>query len=168
MFKKFLLRFGSLVFLLLIPKLTQAVCPACTVAVGAGVGLCRYLTIDDLISGTWIGGLITSLIIWTINWLDKKKIRFLFRKIIISSLFYSIVIIPLYWLGIMGHPENKFFGLDKLLFGIITGSIVFLVSFFFHNFLVKKNQGKSFFPFQKVLIPILFLVILSLIFSKIC
>jgi len=68
----------------------------------------------------------------------------------------------------MGHPENKFFGIDKLLFGIISGSFVFLISVLFHNFLVKKNQGKSFFPFQKVVIPILFLSFLSLIFYFIC
>ena len=143
-------------------------CPICTVAVGAGVGLCRYLGIDDLISGIWIGGLIVSVILWTINWLNKKRIRFFFRKILISAFFCFIIITPLYWLGIMGHPENKFLGIDKLLFGIIAGGLAFILSAWFHNFLKKKNQGKSLFPFQKVLIPILFLVILSLIFWQIC
>jgi len=49
-----------------------AVCPLCTVAVGAGVGLSRWLGIDDVITGLWIGGLIVSLIAWSENWLDKK------------------------------------------------------------------------------------------------
>lgn len=167
MFTKFLF-FGFLTTFLLIPQFSQAVCPVCTIAVGAGVGLCRYLGIDDLISGTWIGGLIVSLIFWTIDWLNKKKIRFLFRKILISTFFYFVIIVPLYWLGIMGHPENKFFGIDKLLFGILTGSPAFLLGAWFDNFLKKKNQGKSFFPFQKVVLPILFLFILSLIFLRIC
>jgi len=143
-------------------------CPVCTIAVGAGVGLCRYLGIDDLISGTWIGGLIVSLIFWTIDWLNKREIHFLFRKILVSVFFYFIVITPLYWLGIMGHPENKFWGIDKLLFGIISGSFAFILSVLFHNFLIKKNQGKVFFYFQKVVIPISFLVILSLIFYLVC
>jgi len=143
-------------------------CPVCTIAVGAGVGLCRYLGIDDLISGTWIGGLIVSLIFWTIDWLNKREIHFLFRKILVSVFFYFIVITPLYWLGIMGHPENKFWGIDKLLFGIISGSLAFILSVLFHNFLIKKNQGKVFFYFQKVVIPISFLVILSLIFYLVC
>jgi len=143
-------------------------CPVCTIAVGAGVGLCRYLGIDDLISGTWIGGLLMSLTLWTIDWLNKKRIKFLFRKPLILIFWYAITILPLYWLDIMGHPENKFWGIDKLLFGIISGSLLFLISFFFHNFLVKKNQGKSYFPFQKVIIPVSFLLILSLIFYLIC
>jgi len=166
--KKFLLALFILLFSFLIFDQTRAFCPVCTVAVGAGVGLCRYLGIDDLISGTWIGGFLMSLTLWTIEWLNKKKIKFLFRKILVFVFWYGITIFPLYFLGIMGHPENKFFGIDKLLFGIISSSFVFLISVLFHNFLVKKNQGKSFFPFQKVVIPILFLSFLSLIFYFIC
>ena len=166
MFKKFFLIF--LITILFFPLFSKAVCPICTIAVGAGVGLCRYLGIDDLISGTWIGGLIVSLIIWTVDWLEKRKIRFLFRKISVFVFFYFVTIFPLYWLGIMGHSGNKFLGIDKLFFGIISGSTVFLISFWFNNFLLKKNQGKSFFPFQKVVIPVLFLFILSLIFYLTC
>jgi len=142
---------------------TFAQCPICTVAVGAGVGLCRYLGIDDTISGTWVGGLLVSLILWTINWLNKKNIRFLFRKILVVVFYYAVTIIPLYQFKIMGNPGNKIYGIDKLLFGIITGSIAFILSIVFNDFLKKKNQGKAYFPFQKVIIPILFLVITSLI-----
>jgi hypothetical protein len=56
------------------------VCPICTVAISGGVGLCRYLGIDDLISGVWIGALLFSLFWLTIDWLNKKRIKFLFRK----------------------------------------------------------------------------------------
>jgi len=166
MFKK-LLFLGFLNFLIFFPKFSQAVCPVCTVAVGAGVGLTRYLGVDDLISGTWIGGFLISVSLWTIDWLDKRKIKFLFRKPLIFSFWYAITIFPLYFWEIIGHSENKFFGIDKLLFGIISGSIVFLISLFFNHLLLKNNQGKVYFPFQKVLIPILFLLILSLIFWQI-
>lgn len=168
MTKKILLALFILLFSLFFFNQTRAFCPVCTVAVGAGVGLCRYLGIDDLISGTWIGGLLMSLTLWTIDWLNKKKIKFLFRKILVFVFWYGISIFPFYWLGMMGQPENKFLGIDKLLFGIISGSIVFLISVLFHNFLVKKNQGKSYFPFQKVIIPVSFLLILSLFFYFIC
>jgi len=53
-----------------------AVCPICTLAVGAGVGLSRWLGIDDTISGLWVGGLIVSLIYWTIDWLGEEKYSF--------------------------------------------------------------------------------------------
>ena len=168
MFKKPLFLFLFLTLGLLIPGLSQAVCMVCTIAVGAGVGLCRWLGIDDLISGAWIGGLIVSMIVWFLDWLDKKGIKFKFRRLIIIVLFYFIVLSPLYLMGIMGHPLNKFWGIDKLLFGIITGSLVFIVSVCLNNFLKKKNQGKAFFPFQKVVLPILSLIIVSLIFYLTC
>jgi len=165
----------SLIYLILLISFSlffaaqaQAVCPVCTIAVGAGVGLCRYLGIDDAISGTWIGGLIISLIAWTIDWLNKKNIRFLFRKILVAIFYYAIIIIPLYSWNIMGHPQNKIFGIDKLLVGIIAGSIAFILSILFNDFLKNKNQGKVYFPFQKVVIPLLFLIITSLIFWLSC
>lgn len=157
-----------LLFLLSFPIITQAVCPVCTIAVGAGVGLCRYLGIDDAISGIWVGGLIISLIAWTIDWLNQKNIRFLFRKILVAIFYYAIIIIPLYKMNIMGHPQNKLWGMDKLLAGIIVGSVVFILSVLFNDFLKKKNQGKVYFPFQRVVIPILFLIIASYIMSLIC
>jgi hypothetical protein len=146
----------------------MAVCPVCTIAVAGGVGLCRFLGIDDLISGAWIGALLFSLFLWTIEWLDKRKIKFLFRKPLVFVFWYGLTIFPLMKIGIIGHPQNKFFGIDKLVFGIFSGTIVFLLSILFEDYLRKKNQGKAYFKFQKVLIPILFLIVLSLIFWRIC
>jgi len=146
----------------------MAVCPVCTIAVAGGVGLCRYLGIDDLISGVWIGALLFSLFLWSIDWLNKKKIKFLFRKPLIFAFWYGLVIFPLMKIGIIGHPQNTFLGVDKLIFGIFSGTIVFLISILFENHLKKKNQGKAYFKFQKVVIPISFLLVLSLIFWKIC
>jgi uncharacterized membrane protein (UPF0136 family) len=144
------------------------ICPVCTIAVAGGVGLCRYLGIDDLISGSWIGALLFSLFLWTIEWLNKKKIKFLFRKPLVFIFWYGLTIFPLMKVGIIGYPQNKFLGIDKLIFGIFSGTIVFLFSILFENYLRKKNQGKAYFKFQKVIVPILFLIILSLIFWQIC
>ena len=144
------------------------VCPICTIAVAGGVGLCRYLGIDDLISGAWIGALLFSLFLWTIEWLNKKKIKFLFRKPLVFVFWYGLTIFPLMKIGVIGHPQNKFWGIDKLVFGIFSGTIVFLISILFENYLRNKNQGKAYFKFQKVIIPVLFLLILSLIFWRFC
>jgi hypothetical protein len=146
----------------------MAVCPVCTIAVAGGVGLCRFLGIDDLISGAWIGALLFSLFLWTIEWLNKKKIKFLFRKPLVFVFWYGLTIFPLMKIGIIGHPQNKFLGIDKLIFGIFSGTVVFLLSILFENYLRKENQGKAYFKFQKILIPVLFLIILSLIFWRIC
>lgn len=141
-----------------------AVCPVCVIAVGAGVGLSRWLKISDAITGLWIGGFIVAMIAWTIGWLDKKNIKFKGRKIITTLVYYAIIIIPLYYKGIIGSPANLFCGCDKLLFGIIVGSIVFLAGNIYYEYLKKKNNGHAYFPFQKVVMPVLPLVVLSLVF----
>jgi hypothetical protein len=71
--------------------------------------------------------------------------------------------VPLFTYEILGHPLNKIFGIDKLLFGTIIGTIFFILSVWLHDFLKSKNGGKSYFMYQKVVIPVLTLIILSLI-----
>jgi len=143
-----------------------AVCPICTIVVGAGVGLSRWLGIDDAITGLWVGRLIVSMIIWTESWLEKKNIRFKGRMFVNILGHYALIIIPLFCSGIVGNPLNTLCacGLDKLLFGIIAGSLAFWfgVSWYFH--LKEKNNGHAYFPFQKVVMPILPLIILSIIY----
>ena len=152
------------VCLLLFASSAQAVCPICTVAVGAGVGFSRYLGIDDTITGLWVGGLTVSMIMWTIDWLDRKRIYFKGRKIITTVLYYLLIVAPLYWIGIMGHPFNTMWGMDKLFLGIIFGSVTFFLGGVWYFQLKSKNNGHSFFPFQKVVMPISPLIILSFIF----
>lgn len=142
----------------------QAVCPVCTIAVGAGVGFSRWLGVDDLISGTWVGGLIVSMAFWFFTWLDKKNVKSMWLKTVFFALFYAITVIPLYWSGVMGHPFNTFCGLDRLLFGIIAGSIAFLLSIWLNVFLKKRHNNKAHFPFQKIVISLVSLAITSLIF----
>lgn len=165
--KKYFLFFSLLI--LLSGSYAQAVCPVCTIAVGAGVGVSRWLGIDDTISGLWIGGLIVSMIMWTLNWLDKKNIRFAGKEILTVLAYYAIVIWPLFWLKIggttiMGHPLNKMWGIDKLLLGIIIGSIAFFMGAVWYDYLKKKNDGHAYFAFQKVAMPIAPLIILSAVF----
>jgi len=163
MFKKSLV-FSLISLALLIAIPAYAICPVCTIAVCAGLGIFAKLGIDDLISGAWIGAFIVSTVFWAIEFLDKKQIHFKFRKIIVAVLMYLLILIPLRLKGFLGHPLNKFCGIDKLFFGIGSGSIVFILSLWVDNLLRKKNKRRSFFPFQKVVIPISFLLILSLIF----
>ena len=142
----------------------KAVCPVCTIAVTACVGLARWLKIDDSISGLWIGGLIVSLIAWTIDYLNKKNIKFGGRKPLVVIGYYALIILPLYFTGIIGHPFNKCWGLDKLILGIIIGSVLFAAGTILHNYFKKKNNNKSYFPLQKVILPIIPLAIFSIIF----
>jgi len=141
----------------------QAQCPICTAAVIGGVGLARWLKIDDTISGLWIGGLIVAMILWTINWSNRRKIMFWARDIIIVIAYYILVILPLYYYKLIGHPFNQFWGVDKILLGTIIGSIFFYAAYLqYEN--IKRKHGKAQFPFQKVIMPVGTLLILSLIF----
>lgn len=168
--KKILIYFFSFFAItIVLTKQVLAVCPICTVAVGAGVGLSRWLGIDDIVSGLWIGGLIVSMITWTENWLEKKNIRFSGRILLNTIIYYSLVIIPFYYSGMIGHPSNKLFcfcglNIDKLLFGIIVGSLAFWFGASWYYYLKEKNNGHAYFPFQKVVMPISPLIILSVIF----
>ncbi|MDD2732155.1 MAG: hypothetical protein PHI53_03090 [Candidatus Pacebacteria bacterium] len=144
-----------------------AVCPICTIAVGAGVGLSRWLGIDDSITGLWIGGLTVSIITWTLSWFDKKNIKFRGRTIITILGYYSLIVVPLYFMGIMGNPLNTLCAcgvIDKLLLGIIVGSIAFWFGASWYYYLKEKNQGRAYFPFQKVVMPVSPLILLSIIF----
>jgi hypothetical protein len=141
-----------------------AFCPICTLAVGAGVGLSRWLGIDDVITGLWIGGLAVSVSFWTIGWLRKKNYIFFARPLIIILGYYALIIFPLYFTGIIGHPFNRFWGLDKLLLGIIIGSIFFYLGGVWYQRLKKKNNNRAYFPMQKVAMPVGVLIILSFIF----
>jgi len=152
-----------LLILLLSIQEAAAVCPLCTIAVGAGVGLTRYLGVDDLISGLWIGGLVLSSSLWLIDWLEKRKIKFYARDQITIASFYLIVLLPLYLSGIIGHPDNKIFGIDKLLLGCLLGTAVIIKSIWSDKYLRKLNKGKVLFPYQKVIVPLVFLLIASII-----
>jgi len=157
-----LLTVFSLFFL---AKPVAAFCPVCAVAVGAGLGLSRWLKIDDAVSGVWVGGFIVALIGWTINWMNTKNWKFYGRKILIVVLYYGLTLWPLYIGGIIGHPYNTLWGYDKLLVGTFFGSIVFLTMGVWYNYLKKNNNGHAYFPMQKVVMPVSGILITSLIFQ---
>ena len=168
-----------LVLVSLSAQAAAAVCPVCVVAVGAGLGLSEYLGIDNTIAGVWIGGLIVSMIIWTIAWLNKKnwlagKTSWLggedksfgprdWRDIIIVILYYGLVFWPLWAKNLIGQPDSRLLGIDKVALGTIIGSLGLLgATLWYDN--MKKRRGRAHFPFEKVVLPVSALIILSLIF----
>jgi len=142
-----------------------AACPVCIVTVAGGIELSRFLKIDDLITGFWIGGLLVSLIYWTIDVLNKKNINFKAKNLIVILGWYLITYLGLYFSNIKSSAILGFLNfLDKLSLGVIIGSIAFWFGVELHNFLKEKNNGKAYFPFQKIVVPVGIIFILSLIF----
>jgi hypothetical protein len=141
------------------------ICPVCTIAVAGGVELSRWLGVDDTISGVWIGGLVVSISLWLIIWLKNKNINFRWLSGLILVLFYAATFLSLYLMKMIWIENcQKLWGYDKLLVGIVFGSLGFAAGAGLNNFLKKLNGNKVYFPFQKVVLPILFLVVLSVIF----
>ena len=142
----------------------QAVCPICVVAIGAGLGLSRWLGVDELVSSVWIGAFLLTLVIWTVHWLKKKNWGFKFDGTVTFLFYYVLTLIPLYYMKLVGSPFNTVFGIDKIVFGTIAGTIILYLGLELHKFLKKKNNDKSFFPYQRVVVPVVALILTSVIF----
>lgn len=158
------------VLFLISPTNTYAVCPVCTVAVIGGLGLSRFLGIDDAVSGVWVGGLLVSLSFWFVDWLIKKGyvkkvIKKIGRNISITIsylLLFAITFIPMVETNFIGHPVNKIWGIDKLIFGTVIGTGTFLLGVYADK-KERKLKGKQLFQFQRVVFPVVALVIASAI-----
>jgi hypothetical protein len=154
----------SLLAISFMPALSWAFCPVCVVAVGAGLGLARWLGVDDTVTGIWIGAFLIAIVGWFITWLKNKKWTFPYFGPIILIATYALTLIPLYYRDIIGHPKHTIFGIDKLIFSIALGSIALVASELLYKWLKKRNNNKPYFPYQKIVMPIVFLAILSVIF----
>lgn len=139
------------------------VCPVCTLAVAGGIGILESWGVDSAIIGIWLGALIVSLIAWTIDWFNRKNIHFLFRKILIIIFYYAITIWPLYHWGYMGGENPVIFGMDRIFFGVILGTILFILAVLSDIYLRKINEDIVMIKYQKVLIPLAYLIIASII-----
>lgn len=140
-------------------------CPVCTVSVVAGLGISKLLGIDDVVSSIWIGGFLLSFSFVTMDWVNKKwpNLTSKYYLLPVIALTYLFVIVPLKMNGTIGIAGNKIFGIDKILFGIAVGTIALLLGGWADK-LQRKRFGKIFFPYQKVVFPIVSLIISSLVF----
>jgi hypothetical protein len=139
------------------------VCPVCVIAIGAGLGLSRWFGIDDLVSSVWIGAFLIAIISWTLSFMKKKGWSFQDDGIVITLAYLALTFIPLYYAKIVGLPLNQIWGLDKIIVGSIIGTIALYLGHWLHAYLKKLNNGKSFFDFQRVVVPVVILIITSLI-----
>ncbi len=143
------------------------VCPVCVVAIGAGLGFSRWFGIDDVVSSVWIGAFMIAIISWTLDYMKKKKWSFTDDGIVITLAYVLLTYIPLYYAGIVGHPLNQIWGLDKIIVGSVMGFIVLYLGHWFNLYLKKQNNGKVFFPYQRVVVPVIFLLVTSFILYKV-
>lgn len=129
-------------------------CPVCTVTVVAGLGISRLLGIDDLLTSIWIGGFILSFSFITINWIVKKWPKWNTKR------WSWIVFVSMYLLALA--PLYKAPTFNRIVYGTAIGSMFFLIGVYADKF-QRKKYDKIFFPFQKVVFPVLSLIVATLI-----
>ncbi len=144
--------------------LANPACAVCTVAVGASLEVARRYGVDDAVVGVWAGALLALLGYWLILWFDKKGWNFAGRNLLLMAL--SIGSIGFMYLDMPYSPQTiACFYMDPLLFSTLLGALVFIYVSKFYQWLKQKNGGHAHFPFEKVVLPVLALALLSIYFN---
>ena len=156
-----------MVITLVFVGVADAVCPVCTIAIGAGLEGMRMLGVKDIITGIWAGGLTMSLIGWTANYMRRHNVKnpiwYILNIVVYLSLLMGVYFVPLNN-PIVKWWENCMWGIDQFLLGIIIGALTFILMEVWY-FRIKKNHGgHAQFPFQKVVMPFGGLLLMSFIF----
>jgi len=141
-----------------------AVCPVCTVAVGAGLEGARLLGVDDVITGIWAGGLTLSLFFWTAGWLKKRGVTSVWWQIVVPFVVCYGLLAAVYLMPGVTFGAQTLWGIDKFLLGIIVGTIAFYLGARWYIKIKRNNGGHARFPFQKVVVPLSFLILATAIF----
>ena len=84
--------------IVLFDSVANAVCPVCTIAIGAGLEGARMLGVKDVLTGIWAGGLTVSLIGWTANYMRKKNVKnpiwYVLNAVVYTALLASVYLFP--------------------------------------------------------------------------
>jgi len=173
--KIFLALLMPLIFLILAIPSVMAHCPLCTTGAVVGIGFAKAYGVDDSISGLLIGALIASTGLWINNILKRKKINFPLQAFLLIVVSFLLFAVPFYIKGIIinfamvkSMPETHsmlgmgIYGIDKLLFGMILGTILISGVFSLSDY-IKEKRGKRLFKYQGIIFMIATLIIVSLI-----
>ena len=144
--------------------LANPACAVCTVAVGASLEAARRYGLDDSIVGLWVGALLALLGYWFILWFDKKNWNFPGRDFILMVVSVG-TIGGMYWQMPYQPQVIGIFYLDPLLFATIFGALTFIYVSKFYQWMKEKNGGHAHFPFEKVVLPVAALALLSVYFN---
>ncbi len=156
----------SLVLLVILtaPALANPACAVCTIAVGASLEIARNLGVDDSVVGVWAGAFLALIGFWTIKWFDKKGWNFKGRD-------FWLVTLSVAMIGFMYVSHIKYepiailiFYIDPFLFSTILGALLLIGSSEFYQWMKARNGGHAHFPFEKVAVPVLALLLASTYF----
>ncbi len=145
----------------------MAHCPLCTAATIVGVGVTRSLGWDDSIVGIFVGAMIVSSALWVNNIFKKRNIggNAFLRIGSITIATFVLTVLSFYFAGLFG-PANTYriFGMEKIIFGSLSGAVVSFAAFFASNAIKKINEGKTLFNYQTIVLTFGALIMNALLF----
>ena len=145
----------------------MAHCPLCTAATIVGVGVTRSLGWDDSIVGVFVGAMIVSSALWVNNIFKKRNIggNAFLRIGSITIATFVLTVLSFYFAGLFG-PANTYriFGMEKIIFGSLSGAVVSFATFFASNEMKRRNEGKALFNYQTMALTFGALVLNALLF----
>ena len=140
-------------------------CAVCTVAIGASLSIARRMGVKDEVVGVWTGAMLAILGYWLIRWFEKRKWYFSGRDNWLMIL--SIASVGFVYFGDLSYNPILFLGflyIDSFLFATLVGAVGFIFAMKFYEWMKAHNGGHAHFPFEKVVVPVLTVFILSLLF----
>ena len=144
--------------------LANPACAVCTVAIGASLEVARRYGLDDAVIGVWAGAMLALLGYWLILWFEKKNWTFVGRDLILMAV--SVGSIGFMYVDMPYVPRViGIFYLDPLLFSTILGALTFIYVSKFYQWMKQRNGGHAHFPFEKVVLPVAALALLSAYFN---
>ena len=144
---------------LFFPGVVSAHCPLCVAGAGAGLSLSRLLGIDDSITGVWLAAFLGATSFWTESFIRRKVKGIWVRPVVYVAIFF-LTLVSFYKFNLV-VKHGDIFGVDKLTFGMVTGGILFYLVDLLDDYLIKK-QGKVFFSYQRIVVSLGSMVLLSL------
>ena len=145
--------------------LANPACAVCTVAIGASLSIARKMGVKDEVVGVWTGAMLAILGYWLMRWFDKKGWRFAHRDGLLMIL--SLASVGFVYIGELSYNPILFLGflyIDSFLFATLVGAIGFIGGMKFYEWMKARNGGHAHFPFEKVVVPVLTVFVLSVLF----
>lgn len=150
--------------LLSVKAFANPACVVCTVAIGASLSIARYFGVDDCVVGVWTGAMLAIIGYWTIRFFEKRGWDFKGRNFILMTL--SVAMIGFIYVSHLTYNPMiiGFLFIDSFLLTNIIGALTLIASMHLYAWMKEKNGGHAHFPFEKVVVPLAAVFLVSLVF----
>jgi len=156
----------------LVPGVSHAHCPLCTVGAGVLAVTAAALGVSSVAVGIMIGAFALALSLWLARLPKKRYLPFQFQ--LLTSVIFLTTIIPIMPFikdygsiyvsiaGEYGSLLNRTYMYDRFLVGVIIGVIILLIAPYLSSLITKLRHGSQL-PWQGLILTFLTLIIASVI-----